>query len=299
VLKTMIQVNTFSIVAYDAKEQAWGVAVASKFLAVGSLVSWAQAGIGAVATQALAKVGYGPDGLALMADGMSASEALAKLLADDPKRETRQIGIVDAKGGAAAHTGENCHSWAGHLVGQGFTCQGNILVGEVVLQTMASTYRATQGELANRLVAALAAGDRVGGDRRGKQSAAVLVVRPNGGYGGDTDRYLDLRVDDHPEPVSRLKELLDMHQLFFGVSRPNDMIPITPDIARQLQAILLKLDYMTGEADGKWDTLSKQALWEMVGNENLEERWNLDGDTDKIDRVVLEYLQNRFGSSGG
>lgn len=292
----MMQINTFSIVAYDAKEKAWGVAVASKFLAAGAVVSWARAGVGAVATQAFAKVGYGPDGLALLAAGMSAPEALEKLLADDPKREERQIGLVDAQGRAAAHTGANCFDWAGHVIGEGFACQGNILTGEVVLQSMASAFRSTKGELADRLVAALAAGDRVGGDRRGKQSAAVQVVRPNGGYGGDTDRYLDLRVDDHATPVARLAELVEMHHLFFGATRPEDLIAIDDAIAAELQGMLIKQDYMQGEADGTWDALTRQAFWEMIGNENLEERWNLDGDTDRIDKVVLNYLRRRFGA---
>jgi uncharacterized Ntn-hydrolase superfamily protein len=292
----MMQINTFSIVAYDADEQAWGVAVASKFLAAGAVVSWAQAGVGAVATQAFAKIGYGPDGLALMASGISASDALEKLLADDPKREERQLGMVDAQGRAAAHTGANCFEWAGHVVGEGFACQGNILAGEVVPNSMASAFRATKGELADRLVAALAAGDRVGGDKRGKQAAAVLVVRPNGGYGGDTDRYLDLRVDDHETPIIRLGELLDMHHLFFGASKPEDLLPIDDQIASELQTILIKQDYMQGEADGNWDALTQQAFWEMVGNENLEERWNLEGDTGRIDKVVLDYLRQRFGA---
>ena len=292
----MIQINTFSIVAHDPEENAWGVAVASKFLAAGAVVSWAQANVGAIATQAFAKVGYGPDGLALMASGMSAQDTLNRLLADDPKREERQLGIVDANGNAAAHTGANCFEWAGHVIGEGFTCQGNILAGEVVPQSMASAFRATRGELAERLVAALAAGDRVGGDRRGKQSAAVLIVKPNGGYGGDTDRYLDLRVDDHEEPVTQLGKLLTMHNLYFGQTNPKDLLPIDDEIATELQQILITLDYMQGEADGKWDALTRQAFWEMIGNENLEERWNMDGDTDRIDKVVLDYLRRRFGS---
>jgi uncharacterized Ntn-hydrolase superfamily protein len=162
---------------------------------------------------------------------------------------------------------------------------------------MASAFRATQGELADRLVAALAAGDRVGGDKRGKQSAAVTVVKPNGGYGGDTDRYLDLRVDDHATPITRLGELLEMHHLFFGASNPDDLLPINDEVAAELQTILIQQDYMQGEADGNWDALTRQAFWELVGNENLEERWNLDGDTDLIDKVVLNYLRQRFGAN--
>lgn len=290
----MLQINTFSIAAYDREENAWGVAVASKFLAAAALVSWAQAGAGAVATQAYAKVGYGPQGLARLADGESAADVLAALLAEDDKRESRQVGIVDAQGNAAAHTGSECSSWAGHRVGEGFCCQGNILAGEIVVDSMATTYQATEGELADRLLAALRAGDRAGGDRRGKQSAGVLVVKPKGGYGGDTDRYLDLRVDDHLNPVSKLGELVQAHHLFFGEAKAEDQTHITPEIARELQTMLIQTDYMQGEADGHWDELTKQAFWGLVGDENLEERWNLEGDTDRIDRVALDYLRRRF-----
>ncbi len=285
---------TFSIVAYDPEERAWGVAVASKFLAAAAVVSWAQAEVGAVATQSYAKVGFGPDGLALMAKGKSAQETLALLLQNDPMREQRQVGIVDANGGIAAHTGSKCHAWAGHLIGEGFSCQGNILTGEETLHAMAETFTTAKGELADRLVEALLAGDTIGGDRRGKQSAGVLVVRPRGGYGGDTDRYLDLRVDDDPEPVHKLKELVSIHHLFFGSAKPEDRLPITAEIARELQAMMGKLGYYQGEVNGHWDDATKQAFWAFVGNENLEERWNLDAEPDKLDKVVLEYLRKRF-----
>ncbi len=287
--------NTFSIVACDLEEQAWGVAVASKFLAAGALVPWAKAGVGAVATQALAKVGYGPEGLALMAAGKSAPEALEALLTADPGAPDRQAALVDAQGRVAAHTGERCFAWAGHRLGEGFSCQGNILTGPEVLETMAEAFQAAEGELADRLVAALLAGDEAGGDRRGKQSAAVLVVRPGGGYGGDTDRYLDLRVDDDPEPVRKLATLVASHHVFFGAPRPEDQIPIDEALARELQALMQRLGYYQGEVDGRWDQASKEAFWALVGNENLEERWSLEGDPDRIDRVALAYLRQRFG----
>lgn len=286
---------TYSIVAHDAEEQAWGVAVASKFLAVGSLVTWAQAGAGAVATQAFVRVSFGPDGLALLAQGKTAQETLDMLLEHDPKARTRQIGIVDAQGGTAAHTGSGCHEWAGHRMGAGFTCQGNILTGPETLEAMAGAFTSASGELADRLAAALMAGDTVGGDRRGKQSAAVLVVRPNGGYGGDTDRYLNLRVDDHPEPVRELARLVGIHHLFFGTPRPEDLLPVDQTIARELQRMLAAQGYTQRDPDGTWDDESKRAFWMLVGNENLEERWNVDGNPDVIDRVALEYLRERFG----
>lgn len=285
---------TYSIVAYDPDEQAWGVAVASKFLAAGAIVSWARAGAGAVATQALSRVSFGPDGLAMMAAGKTASETLAALLAADPNSARRQVGVVDAQGSIAVHTGAECHAWAGHLTGKYFTCQGNLLTGEDTLYAMADAFTSARGELADRLVAALLAGDSIGGDRRGKQSAAVMVVRPNGGYGGDTDRYLDLRVDDDPEPVNRLKRLVATHHLFFGRPKPDDQLPITAQLAAELQTMMTHLGYFGGEANGEWDAMSKQAFWALIGNENLEERWHIDGDTDKIDRVALEYLRERF-----
>lgn len=292
----MTYLNTFSIVAHDPKEQAWGVAVASKFLAAAALVSWAQAGAGAIATQSLARVGYGPRGLAMLSDGTSAADTLAALLANDPDSDQRQVGIVDAQGRVAAHTGDACNHWAGHHTGNGFCCQGNILAGEMVLGAMATAYQTAKGELADRLLAALQAGERAGGDRRGKQSAGLLVVRPNGGYGGDTDRYLDLRVDDAPDPVAKLGALLQMHHLYFGTPRAEDQLPITPEIARELQTMLIEQDYMQGDADGTWDEITRMAFWELVGTENLEVRWNLDGDTGKIDRVALQHLRQRFGS---
>ncbi|HJO90601.1 MAG TPA: DUF1028 domain-containing protein, partial [Anaerolineales bacterium] len=192
-----ICVNTFSIVASDPKDNSYGVAVASKFLAVGSIVSWAKSEVGAIATQAHAKIAFGPDGLQMLEGGRSASEVLSALIFDDPGAETRQLAIVDAHGGVAAHTGIKCHEWAGHLIGDHFSCQGNILVGSETLEAMETSFVSTEGELSDRLIAALEAGDAAGGDSRGKQSAAILVVKPGSGYGGDTDRYLDLRVDDH------------------------------------------------------------------------------------------------------
>lgn len=286
---------TYSIVAYDPNEQAWGVAVASKFLAVGAVVSWARAGAGAVATQSFCKMSFGPDGLALMAAGKSAPETLALLLANDPGAAGRQVGIVDAHGGSAAHTGVGCFDWKGHIIGEGFTCQGNILTGDDVLDSMAQTFTSASGELADRLAAALLAGDTVGGDKRGKQGAAVVVVRPNGGYGGDTDRYLDLRVDDDTEPVKRLVKLVELHHIFFGKPLPQDQVSITADIARELQTFMRGEGYFQTEANGVWDDTAKQSFWAMVGSENLEERWNLDKAPDSIDRIALNYLRERFG----
>ncbi len=288
-------IHTFSIVAHDAAEEAWGVAVSSKFPAVGAVVPWARAGVGAVATQSYAKMGFGPDGLALMADGRSAADALSALLAADDGRETRQVALVDSKGGAAAHTGGDCHDWAGHKTGAGFSVQGNLLVGKAVVDAMAASYLQAEGELADRLVAALRAGEYAGGDKRGKQSAAVLVVRPAGGYGGDNDRYLDLRVDDAEEPVQLLADLVRMHHLYFQPARDEDILRIDHDIARELQAMLIKQGYMTGKVNGDWDEVCQQVFFMLIGNENLEMRWSLERNRYSIDRVVLDYLRERFG----
>lgn len=284
---------TFSIVAHDPAENAWGVAVASKFLAAGALVSWARAGAGAVATQALARVSAGPQGLELLAAGLSADEALDRLLRDDPQRAHRQIGLVDAQGRAAAFTGEECLPWAGHRLGQGYTCQGNILTGPETLDAMAAAFEVTAGDLAGRLVAALRAGDAAGGDRRGRQSAAVLVVKPGGGYGGDTDRYLDLRVDDDPDPVNRLVGLLELHRLYFGSTAPEKHLPIDATLARELQAMLARHGYYRGPVNGQWDEASIAAFWQFVGTENLEERWSPD-DPHRLDPVVLDFIRARF-----
>ncbi|MDX2161362.1 MAG: DUF1028 domain-containing protein [bacterium] len=284
---------TFSIVAYDPNEHAWGVAVASKFLAVASVVSWAQAGAGAVATQSYAKVSYGADGLALMREGMTAADTLAALTSADEGREMRQVGIVDAHGNAVTYTGAKCYAWAGGKTGEGFACQGNILTGADVIDAMADVFAATSGELADRLVAALAAGDAAGGDSRGRQGAGVLVVKAGGGYGGDNDRYLDLRVDDDPAPVGRLAAMVRAHHVFFGQPRPEDQLPVDESIARELQAMMQIGGYWRAEVNGVWDETAKAAFDALVGSENLEERWRRE-DPDKIDRVALDYLRERY-----
>ncbi len=288
-------VTTFSIVAHCPDEGAWGVAVASKFPAVGALVPWARAGVGAVATQAYAKFGFGQAGLAMMGDGLTAEAALSRLLAEDDGAASRQVALVDGTGGAAAHTGADCPAWAGHKTGASFSVQGNLLKGEAVIEAMAQGYRQSQGELADRLVAALRAGEHAGGDRRGRQSAAVLVARHNSGYGGDNDRYLDLRVDDHEQPVQRLLELVTMHHIYFQPAKPEDLLRIDSDIARELQAILIEQGYMTGQVNGDWDEVCQQVFFLLIGNENLEMRWNPQRNRHSIDRVVLDYLRERFG----
>jgi uncharacterized Ntn-hydrolase superfamily protein len=203
-----IEVNTFSIVAYDPAKGEWGCAVASKYLAVGNVVPHAQAGAGVVATQAAVNINHGPNGVRLLAKGMSAEEALEALKDSDPNIEVRQLGIVDAKGHAVSFTGKKCNPWAGGKTGKHFACQGNILVGENVIDEMVKAFEQAPGPLAWRLMAALEAGDKAGGDKRGKQSAAILVVADKKGPNGIGDRYLDFRVDDHKEPVPELARIL-------------------------------------------------------------------------------------------
>lgn len=288
---------TFSIVAYDAQERAWGGAVASKFLAAGAVVLWARANSGVVATQAFAKIPFGSQGLDLMASGLSAQETLAKVLAADPDAEDRQVGMVDAKGQAAAHTGTDCFEYADHITGDGFTVQGNILVGKKVLEAMATAFRNSAGrgmELSDRLVEALAAGDKAGGDRRGRQSAAVIVVKENGGYGGDNDHYLDLRIDDDSDPITRLRELVRLHHLYFGKADPQARLPITPELATELQRICIRAGRYRGEANGQWDSAAQEAFWEVIGIENLEERWSPDDHPELIDPQVLDFLRDRY-----
>jgi uncharacterized Ntn-hydrolase superfamily protein len=286
--------STFSIVACDLEEQAWGVAVASKFPAVGAVVPWAQVSAGAVATQSYANTSFGPHGLELMASGLSAEATLAELLKDDEKREQRQVGLVDASGQAATFTGSECFEWAGGIKGPDYAIQGNILAGEQVVRAMQERFVETKGNLPARLHAALLAGDRAGGDRRGRQSAAIYVVKPEGGYGGYIDRWIDYRVDDHEDPVPRLGELLEMHELYFGKSDEKDRVSLEGEPLQELQKILVRLDYMNGRVDGTYDEITKTALRAFTGNENFEERCDLEAGW--IDRPVLEYLLKKFGS---
>jgi uncharacterized Ntn-hydrolase superfamily protein len=266
--------------------------VASKFPAAGALVPWAQAGKGAIATQAFANTSYGPRGLELLAQGLSAEIVLGRLLADDPGRETRQAGVVDALGRSATFTGQECPAWAGGIAGPGYAIQGNILTGAEVVSEMESAFLHTPGDLAARLHSALLAGERAGGDKRGRQSAALVVVKVKGGYGGFTDRMLDYRVDDDPDPVVKLGELLDLHRLYFGKSPAAERIPLAGAPLLELQKILVQRGYLKhpGESD---DPALQAALRAFLGNENFEER--CDPAAGWIDEPVYEYLKRKFG----
>lgn len=281
-------IATFSIVAFDPATGDLGVAVTSKFPAVGSGVPWAKAGVGAVATQAAANLSYGQDGLDLMARGLSAQAALDKVVNADAGREDRQAGMVDAKGRAATFTGKNCFSWAGGRTGENFAVQGNILVGPETVEAMAKAFEASKGELADRLLTALDAGQAAGGDRRGRESAALLVVRKGAGYGGKGDRWVDLRVDDNPEPLRELRRLVEIHHLYFGRTDRSRVHPIDSDLAKELQQMLAKRGFYKGPINGLYDAATRKALDDYLGWENLEERIQKD---DTLDDVVLRYIR--------
>ena len=270
---------TFSIVATDGS--AWGVAVASKFLGVGAAVPAAAVNVGAIATQSWANLAYRPDGLAMLRAGRSAQETLDALTAADDKREERQAGIVDAGGRAATFTGAGCNAWAGGVTGDGYAIQGNILVGPDVVSEMERAWRASNRStpLTRRLLATLQAGDNAGGDKRGRQSAALLVVTEAGGYGGGSDVFADLRVDDHEQPVSELARLLDLHDIYFGKPDPDTALALAGALADEVRDRLAKLGHTNGDLD--------HALADWAGIENYEERL-LPG---AIDPIVLEQLR--------
>jgi uncharacterized Ntn-hydrolase superfamily protein len=309
---------TFSIVALDEATGDLGVAVQSKFLAVGAVVPWARAGVGAIATQSFANVTYGPDGLALLEEGASASEALDRLLVADELREERQAGIVDARGGTATHTGRNCFAWAGGRLGRTYAAQGNILAGPAVVDGLADTFEAGGKPFPELLVACLAAADAAGGDRRGRESAAILIVREDGGYGGGNDRWIDLRVDQHDDPIGELGRVLAFQRLYFDKPDPADLVPIDDALAGKIRAALEAIGggpagkhgqlyvRMSGEPDpgawprpfvgqprelpANWGMDWQQALEDWMDVENLEERAAAPG---WIDPRVLDILRSK------
>jgi uncharacterized Ntn-hydrolase superfamily protein len=275
-------VATYSIAACDLDAGHWGVATQSKFLAVGSVVPWAEPQVGAIATQAYANPQYGPQGLALLREGLSADEVVARLTGADDGREHRQLGVVDDRGRGATFTGSECMDWAGGKSGDGFAAQGNILVSETTVDALASTFVASAGRpLAERLLDCLAAAQAAGGDRRGQQSAALLVVEEDGGYAGLTDLLVDLRIDDHADPIGELARLYRLHQALFGKTPREDWLAVDDELASELRERLGRLGYdgNLGDAFAAW-----------AGTENLEER--IDG-IDRIDPVVLEELRRR------
>ncbi|WP_026332314.1 DUF1028 domain-containing protein [Deinococcus apachensis] len=282
---------TFSIVGRDPATGDLGVAVASKFLAVGALVPFARSGVGAVATQSYVNPNFGPEGLRLLTSRLGPEEVAAEFQATDPDIAQRQFGIVGADGRSATYSGAGCHSWAGGYTGPDVAIQGNILTGPEVVDAMLVAWEAGAGQpLPHRLLGALRAGDAAGGDRRGRQSAALLCVGPGRGYGGLTDDWVNLRADDHPDPCAEVERLLGIHDLLFG--RPATTRELDEEELGWLRALLIHEDYATSLPGGPWDPETEAAAWALYGTENLEERWVPGG---RFDPVALAYLRERFG----
>jgi len=276
------RIATYSIAACDLEAGQWGVAVQSKFLSVGSVVPWAEPGVGAIATQAYANPRYGPNGLALLREGKSAQEAVDELTAADDGREQRQLGIVDGKGQAATYTGGECYDWAGGRTGDGYAAQGNILVSAETVDALVETFEGSGGKpLAERLLDCLAAAQAAGGDKRGQQSASLLIVERDGGYAQLSDIVVDLRVEDHERPIEELTRIYRLHQAIFGETPRDQWVQVDDTLAEELRERLAKLGYEgeLGDAFLRW-----------AGNENLEER--VDGIV-AVDPVVLEELRSR------
>jgi len=277
---------TFSIVGFDPQTKELGVAVASKFLCVGAVVPFAKAGVGAIATQSWANLDYGINGLDMLEKGMSPAEVIQELVAHDEKSGARQVGVVDASGRSAIYTGDNCFDWAGGFADANFAVQGNLLVSEDTVHAMKTIFLENKGSLAERLLAALQAGDIAGGDKRGKQSAALLIVKENGSYGGYTDRYIDLRVDDQVDPVKELARLLKLHQLYFTETNPKDIVAIEGLLADEIQNMLYEngfLDRNLTEVDDLLDAIQSYHLIE-----NFDERVQQRG---FIDKKVVDFMR--------
>jgi len=301
--------HTYSIVAYDSATGDLGIAVQSKFPNVGGLVPWARAGVGAVATQSLSNTDYGEQGLELIARGATAPEAMRIIMRGDTRPSQRQVGMVDARGNSASWTGDSTFDWAGGktggqavsrlggkgelIVGRGYAAQANIMVSDATVRNMADTFERTRGTLADRLLAALVAGQAGGGDKRGMQSAALLVVRAGAGYLGATDRYIDIRVYDAPDPIKELQRLYELHKLYFFTTDSADLLPISPALQKELEAILLAEPANQRE---KWlaapqpsvNAAFLTALANFMYWENYDVRVRMDG---KIDRVALEDIR--------
>jgi uncharacterized Ntn-hydrolase superfamily protein len=275
---------TFSIVACDIPAEEWGVAVAAHSLAIGSVVPFVEVGVGAIATQALSNVTYGPHALALIGSGSSAREALDQIVTADAGRDERQAGIVDARGRSASHTGAGCLPWAGGRSGRGYAAQGDLLAGPGVIDAMGSAFEESEGPLAHRLLGALRAGDEAGGDRRGRQSAALRVARPHAGFGGSLNVPLDLRVDDHTDPIDELARLLALYEERTGPTPTEARLPLETELLEELRALLVRVGQVLPE--GLAGVTASLRTW--VAAENLGARW---WDQETLDPVVLERLR--------
>jgi uncharacterized Ntn-hydrolase superfamily protein len=292
----MKSISTFSLVA-KAENGDLGVAVASKFLAVGSAVPWVTGGVGAVATQSYANTSYGPRALQAMAKGVTLEEIAVEFSSSDQGIAQRQYGLVNAAGQAFTFTGDACHTWAGGRAGRGYAAQGNLLAGPQVVDALAETFEArTDLEFPERMLAALLAADRAGGDMRGRQSAALYMARVGGGYAGFNDRYIDLRVDDHSDPVVELERLLGIQRLLFERPKESDLLPLTGETAQYLMRILVKLGHLQSKP-ASWNETSQHALESLAGIENLEERIVAPRDGNYfVDPILLRFLADKFSA---
>ena len=286
--------STFSIVAYDPEKGDFGVAVASKFIAVGHIVPWAEVNVGAIATQSYANASFGPRGLKLLREGLKPREVLERFLSNDRLSDRRQVGIV-SRDGAYAYTGSGCMEWAGHIIGDYYAVQGNLLTGPEVVDEMAKVFEEAGGELVDKLLAALYAGDQAGGDRRGKQSAAIYVVRECGGYGGCEEgvgRYVDIRVDDHPEPVKEILRIFEIWELLLLEREdPTDIIK-WDEAWMEIASALKKLGYLDVEVSGPGDEALHKAFEKWVGVNNFENKMRDDG---YIWGTIYRYLLKNAG----
>lgn len=281
-------VATFSIVGADPRTGEVGVAVQSKFLAVGAVVPWAKANVGAVATQSWANTSYGPRGLQLLEQGMSPEEVIAALVLDDEGKDLRQVAVINADGEASAFTGSECYDWAGHKVGRNHSAQGNILVSEETVTAMGETFERVEGTLAERLIEALAAAQQAGGDSRGKQSAAVYVLQEGAGYGGYNDVKVDLRVDDHPEPIEELRRLYKLHELFGTPAE--EFLDLEGDVFEDVKRQLVKLGFLDTIDYPTYDGTVKEALKTFALRENFDDRWS---EENQIDEKVYAFLKEK------
>jgi uncharacterized Ntn-hydrolase superfamily protein len=284
-------ISTYSIVAADPPAGEVGIAVQSKFLAVGHVVPWAKGGVGAVATQAWANLRYGPEGLAFLEQGMHPEEIAEVLIKDDSKRDSRQFGIVDLEGRSATYTGAACAAWAGGIAGKNFAAQGNILVSRDTVDALAETFQKTEGDLTTRLMEALAAGQEAGGDRRGMQSAALYVVKKDGGYGGGSDRLVDIRVDDHKEPIKELRRLLGLWRFYLQKTTDGNLQRIEGDIKTLILTVLQKKGLYRGPLDAEWNDELQDFFTEFSLTENFDERLAPFG---QIDREVVSFLKEHY-----
>ncbi|UOR13054.1 DUF1028 domain-containing protein [Halobacillus amylolyticus] len=279
-------IATYSIVGFDPQTGELGVAVQSKFLGVGAVVPWAKAGVGAIATQAFANPAYGPDGLQLLSEGLSAQETVDRLIENDPEAADRQVGIIDAEGRAATFTGERCYDWAGGVTGKHYTAQGNILVNKETVTEMGRAFESSEGTLADRLLAGLEAAEKAGGDSRGRQSAAIYVVKEKGGYGGLSDVFVDLRVDDHPEPIQELSRIYKLQQLYFGESKQGNIKRLEGELEESVVHHLYRTGFLASEQPDSDDFY--EALTTFLHRENFEGR---EQDKGWLDLEVYHFLE--------